>query len=60
MSARSRPEMVGFRVTGPERREIETVAAYDGVNLAELCRSLVLPQVHKKLRERLNGPGLDG
>ena len=45
--------MVGFRVTGAERKEIETVCEYEGMNLAELCRSLVIPNVRQKLRQRL-------
>ena len=53
MATRARPEMIGFRVTGPERREIETAAAYEGLNVAELCRSLVIPQVREKIRDRL-------
>ena len=53
MSSRSRPEMIGFRVTGAERKEMETVCEYENVNLAELCRSLVLPTVREKLRQRL-------
>ncbi len=53
MASRARPEMIGFRVTGAERKEIETVCEYEGVNLAELCRLLVIPPVRQKLRERL-------
>ena len=52
MASRARPEMIGFRVTGAERKEMETVCEYEGINLAELCRALVIPVVREKLRAR--------
>lgn len=60
MASRSRPEMIGFRVTRAERGQIETEAAYRGLSIAELCRTLVLPRVSERLRERLSEPEKPG
>ena len=53
MASRQRPEMIGFRVTMGERREIEAVAAHEGDNLASLCRAIILDEVRRRLRALL-------
>lgn len=45
--------MVGLRMTGAEKKELETVAEYERVSVAELCRRFIIPQVRQRLRERL-------
>jgi len=56
MASRSRPEMVGFRVTRIERSAIESLAEERGLCKADLLRSMVIPQIREVIRLQLEGP----
>ena len=36
-----------------ERKEIETIAAHEGENVASICREFVLTEVRRRLRAHL-------
>lgn len=52
-------EMIGFRCSPAERGLIEAVAGKARIPVAELCRSLVLPAIRKRVAEELLDGGSD-
>lgn len=52
MGSRARPEMMGFRLTATERREVE-LAATDHNSPAAYMREVVLEDARRRLRLRI-------
>ena len=54
MASRARPEMMGFRLSATERKEVELASTGSGhENLAAYLREVVLADARRRLRARV-------
>ena len=55
---RKRPKLVGTRVTSKQKDGIVTLARLEGRTVAALIYGLIMPEVQRRLEQRLGDMGL--
>ena len=55
---RKRPKLVGTRVTSKQKDGIVTLARLEGCTVAALLYGLIMPEVQRRLEQRLGDMGL--